>query len=137
MDVVGGFDVAARISVEGEGFDERLFRPDESHREQHQLCGAGVFSAYLLLGHELSFLVFAPLDLDGHKRLEDAGCGRGELFDRGEIDAGVGTVAGGGLFLAVVEFVNLGPLRPRIVDRSLKRWLGEDLDLGDALAAVA
>ena len=44
---------------------------------------------------------------------------------------------GGRFFLAVIELVDLGPLRPGIVRRRAQRRLGQDLELHQAAAAVA
>ena len=58
-------------------------------------------------------------------------------FGVDEIVARIVAEDGGGFFLAVIELVNLGPLRPRIVGGAVERRLGEDLELDQALAAVA
>ena len=44
---------------------------------------------------------------------------------------------GGGLFLTVIHLVHLGPLGPGVVGRPLVRRPRQDLELGEAAAAVA
>ena len=132
-----GLDVGARVGLEFEILEDRLLRPEETHREQHELRGAGLFRARLFLRDELTFVVLLPLNLDRHERVHVAGGVADELFHRGEIDAGIGAELGGGLFLTVVHLVGLGPLGPGIVSRALERRLRENFDLDDALATVA
>ena len=60
-----------------------------------------------------------------------------ELRGRGEVDARIGAVFGGGFFLAVVDLVGLRPFRPRIVLGAGGGGLRHDLELDDGLAAVA
>ncbi len=86
--------------------------------------------------HELALVVPAPADLDGDEFLHGALGVADEFFHGGEVDAGVGAELGGGLLLAVVELVDLGPLGPGIVGGAVLRGLGENLDLQEALAAV-
>ena len=118
------FDVGARVGLEADFFDERLFGPEETHREQNELRGADFFGARLFFRDELTFFVFLPLDLDGDDRLEIAGGVAVEFFYRREIHAGIGAEFGGGFFLAVVHLVSLGPFGPGIVGGALERGLG-------------
>ena len=99
--------------------------------------GASLFRAGLLLRDELTFVVLLPLDFDGHDLLQLSGLIADEFFDGREIDAGIGAEFRGGFLLAIVHLVGLGPLGPWVVGRALERWLGQDFNLHDALAAVA
>ena len=54
----------------------------------------------------------------------------------GEIDAGIVAELGGGLFLAVVHLVGLGPFGPRIVRGAGHGRFGHDFELRDGPAAV-
>src|SRR5690606_35767749 len=60
-----------------------------------------------------------------------------EAFDGSLVRTRIGAELGSSFFLTVVHLVYLRPLRPRIVRGTVHRRLGHDLDLCDALAAVA
>ena len=62
---------------------------------------------------------------------------RDEPFGGGEKETGVGAELCGGLFLAVVEPINLGPLGPGIVGRALKGRGRKDFELDQAPATLA
>ena len=59
-----------------------------------------------------------------------------EFFGADEILPRVGAEEGGGFLLAVIELVDLGPLRPGIVGGAFQRRLGQNLELHQASAAV-
>ena len=78
-----------------------------------------------------------PLDLDRLDGLEPAVRVADEAARVDEVAARIGAPQGGGLFLAVVHLVDLGPLRPGVVRGARLGRPGQDLELGDALRALA
>src|SRR6478736_3319959 len=135
--LVLGLDIGTGVGLEVEVLEQGLLRPEESHGQQHELGGPGLFRAGNLLRHELALVVLAPLDLDGDEFLYVTRGVADKLLHGRNVDARVGAVLGGGLLLAVVQLVGLRPLGPGVVGRALQRRLGENLDLEEALAAVA
>ena len=131
-----GLDVAPGVGFDLEVFDEGLFGSEEAHGEEDQLRGARLLRAGLLLGDELALVVLLPLDLDGHEFLHVARLVADEFLHRRQVDAGIGAELRGGLLLAVVHLVGLGPLGPGIVGLALQRRPRENFDLHDALAAL-
>ena len=65
--------------------------------------------------HELPFVVALPFDLHGMDFLDAAGVVADKFFGGCQINARVPAEFGRGLLLAVIEPVDLGPLRPGIV----------------------
>src|SRR6478736_4512101 len=135
--LVLGLDIGTGVGLEIEVLEQGLLRPEKSHGQQHELCGPGLFRAGNLLRHELALVVLAPLDLDGDELPYVTRGVADKLLHGRNVDARVGAVLGGGLLLAVVQLVGLRPLGPGVVGRALQRRLGENLDLEEALAAVA
>ena len=136
--LVLGLDVGARVGFHIDFLQQRLLRAEETHRQQDELRGASLFGAGLSFGmnwplsffsHSISHGARAPCTLP--VVVAD------ELLHGGEIDARIGAEFRGGFFLAVVQLVDLRPFRPRIVVGALHRRLRQDLDLHEALAAVA
>ena len=134
---VVGLDVGARVALEVERLQQGLLGPKEAHGEEDELGGDDAVGAGQLDGHEGSLLVLFPADLDEVDAGDVAGAVADELLGGGEIDAGISPELGGGLLLAVVHLVHLGPLGPRVVGGALHRRLGHDFQLDHALAAVA
>jgi hypothetical protein len=135
--LVLGLDVAAGVALDAELLEQRLLGPEEAHRQQHELRGRTCSVPGTSLGTNWPLSLLLPLDLDGDEFLHAARVVADEFLDRGEIDARVGAEFGGGLLLAVIHLVDLGPFGPGIVGGALQRRLGQDLDLHEALAAVA
>ncbi len=88
------------------------------------------------LRHELA-VVLGPFDADGVDFLDVAVASPTNFLVLMRYCARVVAEFGGGFLLAVVELVDLGPLRPGIVGGALQRRLGQNLELHEALAAVA
>jgi len=132
-----GFDVAAAILLQAEGIDEGLFRPEEAHRQQHQLSGQPLLRTGNVLGDEAPLLILCPFHLNGVDSGDLAVLVALELRGGGGISAGILAEHGGGFFLTVVQAVDLGPLRPGVAGGTGFGRLGHDFQLGDAGAAVA
>ena len=98
-----GFDVGARIAFDAERFEQRLFGPEKSHRQQDQLRRANFFGAGHFLRDELAFVVLLPLDLDGVHFFDLAVLVADEFLGGGEINARIGAEFRGGFFLAVIQ----------------------------------
>jgi len=121
---VGCLDVGARIPLQVQGFEQGLLGAQEAHGEQHQLGLYHALGAGDLLGQHLPLCVAHPLDIDQMHGLEPT--------------LGVALEFGGrGFFLAIVHAVDLGPFRPGVVRRAFVRGPRHDLDLHQAVAAVA
>ena len=56
-----GFDVGARVAFDAERIEQRLFGPEETHREQDELRGANFSRAGNFFRDELAFVVSAPI----------------------------------------------------------------------------
>ncbi len=131
------FDITAGIPLHPQRIEERLFRPQESHGQHHNLGGQHFFGAGDRLRNKLALFVFAPLHLHGVD-CADVALGIALKFcSRGEINAGIGTKFSGGFFLAIVHLVDLGPFGPGIVRRATQGRLGHNFHLDQAGAAVA
>ncbi len=113
-----------------------MLGPEESHREQNELCGHDLFRAGHFDRDELAFLVLLPSDLHGDELFDRAVLIAVEALYGRDVRARIGTELSRGFFLAVIHLVDLRPLRPRIVRGAIHRRLLHDLDLREALAAV-
>ena len=79
---------------------------------------------------------FSHSDLDSVDFFHVARFVTDKFFGGGEINPRVRAIQRCGLFLAVIEPVNLRPFGPRIVLRAVHRRLGQNFDLHQALAAM-
>jgi hypothetical protein len=131
-----GFGVRSRVAFDAKRFEQRLFRSEETHRQQNELRGQNFFRAGNILRDELAFVVLRPLDLHSVNGF-DLAVGVAFKFRRGrEINARIIAEFRGGLFLAVIQLVSLGPFGPGIVLGAFKRGLGQDLHLHERRATV-
>ena len=64
-----GFDVAARIAFHAQRFEQRLFRPEKTHRQQDELRGQNFFRAGNIFRDELAFVVLRPIPPARYGRL--------------------------------------------------------------------
>src|SRR4029450_7144072 len=126
---VVGFDVRARVALDSELVEQGLLWSEKAHGEENELSGARFFGAGNFFGSELAFVVFLPLDLDADEFLHLAVVVADEFFDRGQVNARVGSEDSGGFLLAVVEAINFGPLGPWIVAGSIHGGLRQNLNL--------
>ena len=127
----------ARVAFDAELFEQRLFRPEKTHRQQDELRGKNFFRAGNMLRHELALVVLLPFHLHGVDGFDVAVVVAFKLRRGREINARIGAEFRGGFFLAVIQLVNLRPFGPRIVLGAFHRRLGQNFHLHEALAAVA
>jgi hypothetical protein len=57
-----GLRVAARVAFDAERFEQRLFRSEKTHRQQHELRGQNFFRAGNIFRDELALVVLRPFD---------------------------------------------------------------------------
>src|ERR1043165_7120625 len=129
--------VGQLLYLDAELFEELILRTEKSHRKQHQLRRQHFFGAGYLLHRESAIVPPGPFDADGVDFLDVAVFIADKFFRADEILARVVAEDRSGFLLAVVEFVDLGPLRPRIVGSAFHRRFRQNLELRQALAAVA
>src|SRR5690606_29736137 len=127
---------AARVDFHLEILEQHLFGSEKAHGEQDELRRAALVRAGNLDRNELALLVPAPFDLHGDQRRHGALLIAVEALDGPQIAARIGAEPGRSLFLAVVHLVDLRPLGPRVVRRTLGRRLRHDLDLREAPASL-
>src|SRR5579859_5401566 len=85
----------------------------------------------------MAFFVAFPLNLHREDLFYSAQLVTEESFGRSEVHPRVGAELGGGLFLTVIQPVNLWPFGPRIVWRAFEGRAGQDFELDEAAALVA
>ncbi len=117
--LVLGFDVGAGVALHAELLQQRLFGPEETHRQQDQLRGRTCFGAGNFLGHEPALLVSLP-SISTVMHFLDAGLVvADELLAVVRYTRGSAPNRGGRLFLAVIQAVDLRPFGPGIVGGAL------------------
>ena len=131
-----GLHVGTGVGLEFELLHDLLLGTHEAHREEDELGGDDAGTALDFLRRE-STVVIDPLDVADLEPGEVASLVFEETLRVYQILARIGTLQGGGLFLAVVHLVDLRPFGPGIVRGALHRGHRHDLKLDDALAAVA
>src|SRR5262245_4118878 len=60
-----------------------------------------------------------------------------ELLSRGQINSGIASEPSFSLFLTIVQPIYLGPFRPGIVASAIRRRLGQNLQLNEAVTVMA
>ena len=82
-----GLHVAARVAVRRRGRQQRLLRPEEAHRQQHQLRGPHLLGARHFHGHQRALVVALPVDLTVTIDSSMAVGVADELLHRRQVDA--------------------------------------------------
>ena len=124
-----------RVFLHAELIEQRTFRTSKAHREQHELRREHLFRTGDL-ARDCPAVVLDPFDADGVQFLDAALVVADEFLGLDQVFARIVAEEGGRLLLAVIHFVDLRPLRPRVVRRPLQRRLGQQLELHQAPAAV-
>jgi len=130
-----GADVSTVVAVDAQVVQQRLFRPQEAHRQQDELDGTDLLGPRHFFGTKCPFVALPP-HLHGKDLLHPTLVVPDKLGGGGEIDARVGAELCGGLFLAVVKAIDLRPLRPRVVAGAVHGRAREDFHLDQAPAAM-
>mmetsp|Transcript_10536 Transcript_10536/g.22391 ORF Transcript_10536/g.22391 Transcript_10536/m.22391 type:complete len:257 (+) Transcript_10536:490-1260(+) len=127
-----GLCVVARIQVERERRRDGVLRVAEAHGE-HDEVGGPLFLAALDF---LEAAVGTNGNLDGLHSLDVAGAVANKLLGEDGVGARVGAELVRGLLVAVVGAVDARPRGPRVGLGALGGRLGEELEVGQRLAAV-
>src|ERR1035437_8506843 len=139
-------DVAAVVQLAAEGRGQLRRGADEAHSDKDEVGREHRLGAGLLVHLGPVAGRVNPFDLDRLDRFDATSRAHRSLAGRNladeaarvdEIAARVGAPQSGGLFLTVVHLVDLGPLRPRVVVGAGLGRPGQDLELRDALRALA
>src|ERR1035437_6360780 len=130
------FHVGTLVTLDTQLLEQRVFRTEKTHGKQRELAGHNLFRARDLLGHEPSLLILLPFNLDDFHFLQVAVLVAKEASRGQAIDTRIIPENRFGLFLAVIQLINLLPLGPRVVCGALERRLRQNLKLDEALATV-
>src|SRR5260221_1926226 len=132
-----GFNVGPGIPLDAQGVQERLFRSQEAHREEHQLRRANHFGSGDFFRHELAPFAAFPLDLHRQHFFDSALVIPNETLGRCEVNARIIAELCGGFFLPVIQTIDLRPLRPGIVGRAILWWAWQNFEFDKAATAMS
>ena len=129
-------DVTPGIGFESEVFHNLLLRTKKSHRQKDQLTGQNTQRPLRLNRGESPGFIFPPGDVHHLDTRHIAIIVLDETLGHDEIPAGFLPLQGLRLHLAIVEGINLGPLRPGVIRSTLHWRHGHDFKLDDAFALL-
>ena len=132
-----GLCVAPRVPFDAQFVQNGVLRPQEAHCQEDQVGGVDFFGTGYRFGKRPAVVSCGPLDLGGVQRPDIAVPVALKRRSRGQVDARVLAEPDFGLFLAIVQPVDFGPLRPGVVGLPLFRRPGHDFELREACAAVS
>ncbi|GKT57393.1 conserved hypothetical protein [Colletotrichum tofieldiae] len=131
-----GLDVLASVLLDVVAEDAGL-GAEETHGQEDEVGREELLRAVDLLHVPTAGGGAGPLDADGVDALDLAGAVVDELLGHDAVLAGVLAHVLLDLGVAVVHAVDAGPLGPRVVAGTLRRGLGQKLEVDDRLGAVA
>ncbi len=109
-----------------------IFRSEETHCQQNQLCWQCFVAAGNLAGNKLAVFVPGPLNANNLDFFHMAVLVADESLGGDQVLTGIVAKHRRCFFLAIVEAVHFGPLGPGIVRGPFRGWFGQNLELDQA-----